>query len=687
MKVKNLGLKISIIVAVIITLILTSVIWLVSTQSENLINNMTEREAALANATFAEEINGLLHETLVIAKIIASTEEIIESLVNEEHDHLRELLATRFSEDLDIITVCDADGITLARLPIDRYGDNILNEEPIASILIDGNEQSVPTFDKGVSSGLSTRGASVIKDEQGNVIGAVVCGHDLSRNKYVDAAKGYSGNEVTIFDGDERLSSTLIDADGNRVVGTKASDKVIETVLIEQKPLGLKIDLFGGTYAAHYTPLFGANDEVMGMLFAGVYIDFALEQRAQMINMVLMMGIGIGVISVLFIFVYNIFAVSKPLRKAVVLAEKIQQGDIGVTSDIEEKLNIKSADEVGVLARALERAYAELRGYVREIRVRMQALADGDFTEESTFDFSGDFVMIKDSINEHIRNMSATLSQINASTAEVAAGAKRFSETSANIADSASQMAGDAQELANGSALQNTSVTRLSSSINDIAEKTAQNAAMTSEAAKLSDTIIQKAEKGSRQMAEMTNAVNDISESSKSIAAIIETIDSIAQQTNLLSLNAAIEAARAGEHGRGFAVVAEEVGKLAEQSAQAVQETGSIIKNSIDKAALGAQVADEMAISLAEIVEGINGNSKLMMEIAKASEEQSESIHLINTNIEQVAGITRKNSEISEGSAAAAQENAATAQESAAIAGEISEQSDTLKKLISHFNV
>jgi len=255
--------------------------------------------------------------------------------------------------------------------------------------------------------------------------------------------------------------------------------------------------------------------------------------------------------------------------------------------------------------------------------------------------------------------LNTMFSDITASASQVSSGSK--------------QVADGAQALAQGATEQAASIQELSSSITEIAERTKDNAVTADKTAKLSATIKDNAEKGSRQMDEMIMAVSEINEASRNISKIIKTIDDIAFQTNILALNAAVEAARAGQHGKGFAVVAEEVRNLASKSAEAAKDTGIMIQSSMEKAELGSRIAGDTAASLSEIVTGINESSRLVAEIARASEAQSMGISQINVGIDQVSQVVHQNS--------------ATAEESAAASQEMSGQSDVLQQLISQFKL
>jgi methyl-accepting chemotaxis protein len=296
-------------------------------------------------------------------------------------------------------------------------------------------------------------------------------------------------------------------------------------------------------------------------------------------------------------------------------------------------------------------------GHVIGVSKLLEHIADGDLRDEVKLLSATDTLGI--SLNKTLQNLNGMFGEINNSTAQVSSGSK--------------QIADGAQTLAQGSTEQAAAVEQLSASITEIAQKTKDNADMAGRTAELATSIKQSAEKGSRQMDEMLAAVKEINEAGKNISRVIKVIDDIAFQTNILALNAAVEAARAGQHGKGFAVVAEEVRSLAAKSADAAKETGTLIANSTEKAELGSRIASETAISLSEIVSGINESNQFIHEIAQSSEQQSAGITQINTGVDQVAQVI--------------QQNSATAEESAAASEEMSGQANMLEDLIAQFKL
>ncbi|MDR0943800.1 MAG: methyl-accepting chemotaxis protein [Ruminococcus sp.] len=310
-------------------------------------------------------------------------------------------------------------------------------------------------------------------------------------------------------------------------------------------------------------------------------------------------------------------------------------------------------DEPAQCARNLERLTEALNG----VAGLLSTVASGDLTIRHTAMSEHD--VISKSIITMLDNLNNMFGEINMASDQVTIGASQISDAS--------------QSLAEGSTEQAATVEELSASIADVAEKTKANADRAMTASELSVTIKGNAETGSHQMSEMTAAVNEINAASQDISKVIKVIDDIAFQTNILALNAAVEAARAGEAGKGFAVVADEVRNLASKSAAAAKETGQLIENAMKKSEQGAQIAEHTAVSLGEIVNGINRSASLIAEIAESSEDQSMAISQINEGISQVSEVVQKNS--------------ATAEECAASAEELNAQSAILADHVAQFKL
>lgn len=246
--------------------------------------------------------------------------------------------------------------------------------------------------------------------------------------------------------------------------------------------------------------------------------------------------------------------------------------------------------------------------------------------------------------------------------------ASEMNEGAVQVASAAQQVASSSQSLAQGSSEQAASLEETSASgqeINSMAQKNTENSRS---AAELVTQSQQKFMETNGSLEEMVIAMSEINASSDKISKIIKTIDEIAFQTNILALNAAVEAARAGEAGMGFAVVADEVRNLAQRCAQAAKDTAVLIEESIGKSHDGKIKVDQVAEAIRAIT-GDSGRVKILVdEINMGSQEQARGIDQIGKAIVQMEQVT--------------QGTAASAEESASAAEELTAQSATLKDLV-----
>ncbi len=243
-----------------------------------------------------------------------------------------------------------------------------------------------------------------------------------------------------------------------------------------------------------------------------------------------------------------------------------------------------------------------------------------------------------------------------------------LSDSSAQVTQASQELSSASQQLAEGSSEQASSLEETSATLNESSSMLQRTSENTGEATKISDSATKSSEKGQEQMERMMSSMEKLSESSAEISKIISVIDSIAFQTNILSLNAAVEAARAGEAGAGFAVVAEEVRSLAQKSAKAANDTKDIIEKNITLSKEGVEVARSVSEALNEINTQAGKLNRLVEQINGASTEQSQGIEQINQALNQMEQVT--------------QQNAANAQETASSSEELNAQAETLNNII-----
>jgi methyl-accepting chemotaxis protein/methyl-accepting chemotaxis protein-1 (serine sensor receptor) len=255
---------------------------------------------------------------------------------------------------------------------------------------------------------------------------------------------------------------------------------------------------------------------------------------------------------------------------------------------------------------------------------------------------------------------------------EMTRAVSELTEGAEQIASAASQVSASSQSLAQGSSEQAASIQETSASSEEINSMSRKNTDNSRSMATLVEQSQQMFRKANGQLEEMVVSMDEINESSGKISKIIKVIDEIAFQTNILALNAAVEAARAGEAGMGFAVVADEVRSLAQRSAQAAKDTALLIEDSISKSNAGKTKVDQVATAIRGITEDSVKIKTLADEVNISSEEQTRGLDQIAKAISQMEQVT--------------QTTAANAEESAAAAEELNAQSESLRDVVGRLN-
>ncbi len=284
----------------------------------------------------------------------------------------------------------------------------------------------------------------------------------------------------------------------------------------------------------------------------------------------------------------------------------------------------------------------------------LEVMATGDLTARVAGDYRGDHQKLKISINSLGESLSSLINQVTDAVQSAASSAVQISSTAESLAAASQEQSAQADEVASAVEEMSRTVTENAMSATKTAEVAKENGKVASEGGKVVEQTVVKMRDIAVVVKNSANNIEKLGESSKQIGEIISVIDDIADQTNLLALNAAIEAARAGEQGRGFAVVADEVRKLAERTTEATKQIATMIKgiqNETEQAVTamnkgtvevqnGIDLADRAGNSLKEILTSTQEVLDMINQIAAASEEQSATSEQISKNVMSISKVT-----------------------------------------------
>ncbi len=468
------------------------------------------------------------------------------------------------------------------------------------------------------------------------------------------------GDTVTIFLGDTRVATNVM-KDGQRAIGTKVSDKVAEAVLKQGQIYLGEANVVGQWYQAAYQPIQNENGETIGIWYVGAeqsMIDKAQTRFSTIFGGTLAVTLSLAILVVIW-FV-------RRLKK-----------------------------RLGRITEALERA------------------GNGDFTRLVTDDSHDDIGQIGKSYNQMSTRLNELIRQVTRTSHEIASSAENLSASSEQISQATQHISGNVSEVAIGAEVQVHNVESGLAAIQEIASKSRSAADRAQEAAAESDMATEQASAGDRSiqhavtqmaviqktMGELAELVDGLGTSTHEIGQISGVITAIAEQTNLLALNAAIEAARAGEHGRGFAVVADEVRKLAEQSAQSAQKINQLIASIQQEAETvvqamafggkevtqGIQIVNEAGHSFQQIQQTVKIVAAKIQEVSATSEQMSKATSHVVHAVSEIASIASDSAAKTQNVSAASEQQLASMQEITLQAQSLSNISEQLQALIGKF--
>ena len=473
--------------------------------------------------------------------------------------------------------------------------------------------------------------------------------------------------QVTVFYGGTRMATTLKDQSGNRLTGTKADEAVTKAVTQDGKTVeDYNITIDGEKYYACYAPLKDSGDKVIGMVFAGkpvTEVQALINERTSHIVIVELVMIVLAIIV--------IFLLTKGIQVGLQAAEKavhgLSNGDLTVA--VESKA-MRRNDELGDMAKGVAVLMNQLLEVVNHIRTSSeQLLKSGTDLSNMATQTSSTADDISKAIEEISQGAVSQADEIERASHEV----DTMGQLIGHIADNVAELDQGTQEIKGSS----------DRSIDIIRDLTESN-----------DRSMEAVRHISRQ-------VNATNESALKIRAAVDLITSIAEETNLLSLNASIEAARAGEQGRGFAVVAGQIQKLAEQSNESAGSIADIIGELLKDSENSVQVMEEVQKIMNEQQEKLQATRKQIAEVGDGISGAAQAAGMIRQQTEHcnsaranVADVISNLSAISEQNAASTEETTASMEEmNAAInllaesARQLQELSKSLEEDVSFFRV
>lgn len=454
-----------------------------------------------------------------------------------------------------------------------------------------------------------------------------------------DNIKDAADIDITVFFGDTRYMTSVVDEQGNRVIGTQAGQTVIDRVLGNgEEYFSTSVNVEGQNFFGYYLPMYSSGETAVGMIFAGMPQEHAQSQITGIISIMAGVIIGLFVICALLLFVV-VRRMVKTLHEGTNALDQLAKGKLNIEM---HKTTQSRRDEVGNISRGIMQLREELKEIISSIQEQSRVLNE-----------ASDHLMEKAGITaEHIE-------QVERAVEEIAQGATGQAEETQKATENIIIMGNMIEETAEEIEAMSESAKRIQD-MGQTAVSTLQDLQSINVKTKDSIDVIY----------EQTNTTNISAQKIKEATVLIT---EIAEETNLLSLNASIEAARAGEQGRGFAVVAAQIQKLAEQSNESARQIEEIINSLLGDSERAVKTMDEVKTIMGQQNANVEKTDQQVKQVLGQVGQALEALGRVADKTEKLNQAKANVTDTVQNLTAVAQENAASTQESAASVTQVSE--------------
>ena len=485
---------------------------------------------------------------------------------------------------------------------------------------------------------------------------------------FIDDIAAKTGIEVTLFYNDTRLVTSLKDADGKRILGSKAGDFLVENVLQDGNEVFTNRVLVDGTfYFGYYVPVHQNNsDEIIGMVFAGMPV----KEIYASLNLITMI-FTVAILVILVIAVIGCLLVSrgiaKSIRNSMDVVKQISEGNLNV--EIEQSM-LDRKDEAGALSCNTQTPIDNLSAMIGKI-------------------------------SNNTMTLNASSEEMNAAAGQAGNAVGNINDDLHNMLTGAVEQTGNAQNIKNS--IHNMNI-HLEKTLGEVDHLSDETKAMLDARNDVDKSLNQLDASNQDVMTEVENIQKQTQQNNESVEKIIAAvsyISDIADQTNLLSLNASIEAARAGETGKGFAVVAEEIGKLANQSNEASTEISELVNllsyNSSQTMDIMDSVQDAMNDQTKKLVETANIFKQLQEHVSHVADgvdvirdatvQLGKETDEIGKDIKNLSDIAQRNEDTVKGTISFSDEVLGTVNSVTEMSTEVSSSANDMAGVVSHFRM